>query len=86
MNAFPSIRLLWRTLMNAQSRVTVEEITHDLGLGRITVYKMLAERVIPNIRVGRAYLVTRHAYEEWKKTVGMAKPPASIPGGLRHVS
>jgi excisionase family DNA binding protein len=67
------------------SRVTVEEICRDLHLGRVLVYEMLEQKIIPNIRVGRNYIVSRYAYEEWKKTLGMAKPVASI-GGLRHAS
>jgi excisionase family DNA binding protein len=67
--------------VNASSRVTVDEIAADLSLGRLRIYAMLEQHIIPNIRVGRTYLVTRHAYEEWKRTCGTAQ---SVPGGL-HV-
>lgn len=52
------------------SRVTVDEICRDLELGRTRVYELLEAKVIPNLRLGRTWLVTRHAYEEWKKTCG----------------
>ena len=71
--------------MSASSRVTVEEITRDLNLGRVRVYEMLERNIIPNIRVGRNYLVTRHAYEAWKNTCGMVKPTAAV-GGLQRGS
>lgn len=61
-------------MKKSPSRVTVEEITSDLGLGRVRVYQMLDLKIIPNIKVGQRYLVTRHAYEEWKKTCGLAAP------------
>jgi excisionase family DNA binding protein len=56
------------------SRVTVDEIVRDLQLGRVRVYHLLDLNVIPNVRVGRRYLITRHAYEEWKKTCGLVQP------------
>ncbi len=71
--------------MTISSRVTVDEIAHDLNLGRVRVYEMLNQHIIPNIRVGRSYLITRHAYEEWKKTCGVPHPVANI-GDLRHAS
>lgn len=56
------------------SRVTVEEIRQDLGLGRDRVYEMLRGHVIPNIPIGRKFLVARPAYEEWKRLAGTEQP------------
>lgn len=53
-----------------RSRLTVQEICADLGIGRPKAYEMLEARIIPNMRVGRTYIVTRNAYEQWKKTCG----------------
>ena len=44
----------------------------DLGLGRERVYRMLKSKIIPNVKLGRTFLVTRFAYENWKRTCGEA--------------
>ena len=81
----------WRRLMSA-ARITVKEIVTDLDVSKTRVYEMLDKRIIPNIRVGKSFIVGRHAYEEWKKTIGLAKPAENsksvlnVPGGLHHVS
>jgi excisionase family DNA binding protein len=56
--------------MKKSSRVTVTEICTDLQLGRQRVYKLLELKVIPNVRTGRTWLVTRNAYQAWKSTCG----------------
>ena len=56
--------------MNPQARMTVEEIARRLGIGRLAVYAMLEQRLLPGIRLGRRWIVTRHAYEEWERTCG----------------
>ena len=52
-------------------RITVEEIARRLNLGRLAVYAMLEQDIIPGIRLGRRWIVTRHAYEQWERTCGM---------------
>ena len=52
-------------------RITVEEIANRLNIGRLAVYAMLEQGIIPNIRLGRRWIVTRHAYEQWERTCGM---------------
>jgi excisionase family DNA binding protein len=52
-------------------RITVEEISARLNLGRLTVYTMLEQGIIPSIRLGRRWIITRHAYEQWEHTCGM---------------
>ena len=54
------------------SRISAEEIMEDLGLGRERVYRMLKSKIIPNVKLGRTFLVTRFAYENWKRTCGEA--------------
>lgn len=56
------------------SRISVPEIARRLRIGRIAVYAMLEQRIIPGVRLGRRWIVTRHAYEHWERTCGM---PAS---------
>src|ERR1035438_10195170 len=51
-------------------RITVPEIAERLGVGRLKVYEMLEQRILPGIRVGRQWIITRHAYEQWERTCG----------------
>jgi hypothetical protein len=54
----------------APSRVSIPEIVQDLAIGRHSVYQMLESGILPGIRLKRGWLVTRHAYESWKRTCG----------------
>jgi excisionase family DNA binding protein len=56
--------------MNPRARMTVEEIAHRLDIGRLAVYAMLEQGIIPAIRLGRRWIVTRHAFENWELTCG----------------
>ena len=58
--------------MNPRARMTVEEIARRLDIGRLAVYTMLEKGIIPAIRLGRRWIVTRHAFERWECTCGMA--------------
>jgi excisionase family DNA binding protein len=60
------------------ARITVEEIARRLNIGRQTVYAMLEQKVLPGIRLGQRWLITRHAYEQWEKTCG-ASPRPGLP-------
>jgi excisionase family DNA binding protein len=51
--------------------MTVEEIVHRLDIGRLAVYSMLEQGIIPAIRLGRRRIITRHAFENWERTCGM---------------
>jgi excisionase family DNA binding protein len=53
------------------SRITVPEIARRLSIGRLTVYAMLEQGLLPGIRLGRRWIITRHAYEQWERTCGM---------------
>jgi excisionase family DNA binding protein len=55
----------------ANSRMSVKEIAQRLDIGRLAVYAMLERGIIPGIRLGRRWIITRHAYEEWERTCGM---------------
>lgn len=52
-------------------RITVPEIARRLGLGRLAVYELLEVGQIPAIRLGRRWIITWHAYEQWERTCGM---------------
>jgi len=51
--------------------MTVEEIASRLDIGRLAVYAMLKQGIIPAIRLGRRWIVTRHAFENWERSCGM---------------
>jgi excisionase family DNA binding protein len=53
------------------SRISVPEIAQRLVVGRLAVYAMLEQGVMPGIRLGRRWIITRHAYEQWERTCGM---------------
>ena len=53
------------------SRISVPEIARRLDIGRLAVYAMLEQGIMPGIRLGRRWLITRHAYEQWERTCGM---------------
>jgi excisionase family DNA binding protein len=52
-------------------RISVPEIARRLNIGRLTVYSMLEQGIMPGIRLGRRWIVTRHAYEQWERTCGV---------------
>jgi hypothetical protein len=35
------------------------------------VYAMLEKGIIPGIRLGRRWIITRQAYEQWERTCGL---------------
>ena len=53
------------------SRISVEEIARELDIGRMAVYTMLEEGILPGVRVGRRWIVTRCAYRLWERTCGI---------------
>jgi excisionase family DNA binding protein len=56
----------------------VPEIAQRLDLGRLAVYAMLEQGIIPGIRLGRRWIITRHAYEQWERTCGVASGGAGL--------
>ena len=67
--------------MNPRARMTVEEIATRLDIGRLAVYTMLEQGIIPAIRLGRRWIVTRHAFENWERTCGV---PTGLPRRTEH--
>jgi excisionase family DNA binding protein len=55
-------------------RVSVEETAAHLNIGRLAVYALLERRIIPAVRLGRRWIITRHAYRHWERTCGMTSP------------
>lgn len=52
-------------------RIRVGEIARELAVSIPTVYAMLRERKIPNIRQGKLFIVSREAFGRWLGTCGM---------------
>jgi excisionase family DNA binding protein len=61
------------------SRISIIEIAQRLQVGRLAVYSMLERGIIPGIRVGHRWIVTRHAYMNWERTCG-SDPSGIHPG------
>ncbi len=53
------------------ARITIPEIAERLTIGRLAVYSMLEQGMIPAIRLGKRWIVTRHAYDQWERTAGV---------------
>lgn len=52
------------------SRISVPEIARRLNIGRLAVYAMLEQQILPGIRLGRRWIITRYAFEQWERTCG----------------
>jgi excisionase family DNA binding protein len=52
------------------NRMTIPEIAERLSVGRLAVYAMLEQGLLPGVRVGRRWIVTRYAFENWERTCG----------------
>jgi excisionase family DNA binding protein len=60
------------------NRIAVPEIAQRLNIGRLAVYAMLEKKLIPAIRLGRRWIITRSAYLEWERTCGGAQPEVMV--------
>jgi excisionase family DNA binding protein len=52
--------------------MSVPQIAQRLDIGRLAVYAMLEQGIIPGIRLGHRWIITRHAYEQWERTCGLS--------------
>jgi excisionase family DNA binding protein len=59
----------------------VNEIAERLSIGRTAVYRMLEQHIIPGIRLGRRWIVTRYALEEWERRCGREDTFSMDPNG-----
>ena len=63
------------------SRISVLEVARRLNIGRLAVYSMLEQGIIPGVRLGRRWIITRQAYLAWERTcgrragAGLRRPP-----------
>jgi excisionase family DNA binding protein len=69
--------------MTTCARISVCEIAKRLSISRLAVYKMLEQRIIPALRLGRRWLVTRTAYEQWERCCG-TDSNSGDPNGIHY--
>jgi excisionase family DNA binding protein len=55
----------------SSARMSIPEVALRLAIGRQAVYAMLERGIMPGIRLGRRWIITRYAYEQWEQTCGM---------------
>jgi excisionase family DNA binding protein len=60
--------------------ITVADMALELGVGQRKIYAMLRENLIPHIRSGALYLVSRAAWDLWLSTLGIQQPSTSRNG------
>jgi excisionase family DNA binding protein len=53
--------------------MSVPEIARRLDIGRLAVYAMLEQGILPGIRLGRRWIITRYAYEQWERNCGVRR-------------
>lgn len=63
--------------------ITVAGMAMELGVGQRKIYAMLRENLIPHIRAGALYLVSRAAWDLWLSTLGIQQPSTSRNGVLQ---
>lgn len=56
--------------MSIGGRISIPEIATRLAIGRAAAYEMLEQHIIPAIRLGRRWIVTRSAFETWERECG----------------
>jgi excisionase family DNA binding protein len=60
-------------------RIKVPEIAMRLDIGPQAVYSLLEKKIIPAIRLGRRWIITRHAYDQWERTCGTQTGTGLVP-------
>jgi len=75
-------------MMQSQGgRISVPEIAQRLRIGRLAVYSMLEQGIIPGVRLGRRWIITRRAYLTWEETCGFRGSPGLLsPSGADGVN
>jgi excisionase family DNA binding protein len=69
-------------LAESCERISVPGIAKRLKIGRLAVYAMLEQGIIPAVRLGRRWIITRRAYLAWEETCGV-RTGAGLPAPTR---
>jgi excisionase family DNA binding protein len=68
--------------LESSGRISVPEIAERLCIGRLAVYAMLEQGIIPAVRLGRRWIITRRAYLAWEETCGV-RSATGLPWPIR---
>jgi excisionase family DNA binding protein len=72
---------------SASGRISVPEVAKRLRIGRLAVYAMLERGIIPAVRLGRRWIITRRAYLAWEETCGVrSRAGLPSPSGANGVN
>jgi hypothetical protein len=73
----------WRTLHRiCQTAQAIMEARRADAIGRLAVYAMLEHGILPGIRLGRRWNITRYAYAQSERTCGMRRGAATSDGAV----
>lgn len=61
------------TARGMRTTIKVPEIAARLGVCEPTVRDLLRRQIIPNVRYGRIWIVSRTAFERWEQAIGESK-------------
>lgn len=64
--------------MMTVTRLRIADIAKRLAVGGMAVYEMLEKGILPGIRLGRRWIVTRQAFDQWERTCGSAMQNATL--------
>jgi excisionase family DNA binding protein len=70
------------SVVNSSSRISIPEIAKHLSIGRLAVYSMLEQGILPGVRLGRRWIVTRQAYEQWERACGTTGFQGQVGGNV----
>jgi excisionase family DNA binding protein len=54
-----------------RTTIKAPEISQRLGVCEPTVRDLLRKQIIPNVRYGRIWIVSRNAFERWEQNIGV---------------
>lgn len=66
-----------RTRNRDAHTLTPAQVARECGFGLANTYKMLAQGIIPSIRVGNRYYVPRYALMKFLESCATSRMPAS---------
>ena len=53
-----------------KSTISPDELAVELGIGRVLVYRKLADGSIPSIRLGKRFIIPRATISAWLQSAG----------------
>ena len=59
-----------------KTTITAPEIAERIGICIDSVYALLKNRTIPNLRYNHRFIISRAAFERWESTIGESRKVA----------